>query len=196
MKWSEVKVAQSCPILCNPMDYRVHGFLQARIQEWVAFPFFRGSSQPRDQTQVSRIAGRLFTSWTTREAQSGQWYTCFCPKVCSLSAYILIRNTEQTLATSTELHQNIWETRFTHSWGLCQLSLLQGQKPEMEQGSLSEAKQKQQNTKLQCFTNTCGCIDRWGGLIYLSSNEALGCKNTVCVAWSNCWSIWEYYVSN
>ena len=41
---------------CDPMDYIVHGLLQARILEWVAFPFSRGSSQPRDQTQVSRIA--------------------------------------------------------------------------------------------------------------------------------------------
>ena len=45
--WSKVKVAQSCPTLCNPMDYIVHGILQARILEWVAFPFFRRSSQPR-----------------------------------------------------------------------------------------------------------------------------------------------------
>ena len=45
------------------------GILQARILEWVAMPFSRGSSQPRDQTQVSYIAGRLFTIWTTREAQ-------------------------------------------------------------------------------------------------------------------------------
>ena len=44
------------------------GFLQARILEWVAFPFSRGSFQLRDQTQVSRIAGGFFTSWTTREA--------------------------------------------------------------------------------------------------------------------------------
>ena len=42
--------------------------LQARILEWVAFPFSMGPSQPRDQTQVSRIAGRFFTSWATREA--------------------------------------------------------------------------------------------------------------------------------
>ena len=62
------KVAQSCLTLCNPMDYTVHGILQARILEWVAFPFSRGSSQPRDQTQVSSIAGRFFTSWATREA--------------------------------------------------------------------------------------------------------------------------------
>jgi len=52
---------------CDPRDYTVHGILQARMLEWVAFPFSRGSSQPRDQTQVSRIAGGFFTSWATRE---------------------------------------------------------------------------------------------------------------------------------
>ena len=59
---SEVKVAQSCPTLRDPMDYTVHGILQARIPEWVAVPVFRGSSQPRERTQVSNIAGRFFTS--------------------------------------------------------------------------------------------------------------------------------------
>ena len=43
----KVKVIQSCPALCDPMDYTVLGILQARIQEWVAIPFSRGSSQPR-----------------------------------------------------------------------------------------------------------------------------------------------------
>ena len=57
-----VKVTQLCPTLCDPMDYTAHGILQARILEWGAFPF-RGSSQPMDQTQVSRIAGGFFTSW-------------------------------------------------------------------------------------------------------------------------------------
>ena len=47
---------------CQPMDYRVQEILQTRIPEWVAFPFSRGSSQPRDQTQVSYVAGRFFTS--------------------------------------------------------------------------------------------------------------------------------------
>ena len=50
-----------CPILCNPTDYTVCGILQARILEWVAFPFSRGSSQPRDPTQVSCIASGFFT---------------------------------------------------------------------------------------------------------------------------------------
>ena len=66
--WSEVKIAQLCPTLWDPMDYTVHGILQARILEWVAIPLSRGSSQPRDRTQVSRIAGGFFTSWATREA--------------------------------------------------------------------------------------------------------------------------------
>ena len=66
------KVVQTCPTLCDPMDYTVHEILQARILEWVAFPFSRESSQPRDRTQVSCIAGRFFTSWATREAQEYQ----------------------------------------------------------------------------------------------------------------------------
>ena len=48
-----MKVAQLYPTLCKPVDYTVHGILQARILEWVAVPFSRGSSQPRDRTQVS-----------------------------------------------------------------------------------------------------------------------------------------------
>ena len=60
----KVKVAQSRPTLWDPTDYTVQGILQARILEWVAFPSSRGSSQPRDQTQVSCIAGGFFTNWT------------------------------------------------------------------------------------------------------------------------------------
>ena len=60
----EVLVTLSCPTLCDPMSYgppgsSVHGILQARILEWVAIPFFRWSSQPRDQTQASCIKVRL-----------------------------------------------------------------------------------------------------------------------------------------
>ena len=67
-------VAQSCPICepigCSPPGSSVHGDLQARILEWVAMPSSRGSSQPSNRTQVSHIAGRLFTVWATREARS------------------------------------------------------------------------------------------------------------------------------
>ena len=68
VRWGEV--AQSCLTLCDPMDcnllgFSVHGSLQARILEWVAISFSRGSSWPRDQTRVSRIGGRCFNLWAT-----------------------------------------------------------------------------------------------------------------------------------
>ena len=66
--WSEV--AQSCPILCDPMDCSltgssIHGIFQTRILEWVAISFSRRFSQPRDWTQVSCLVGRHFTIWAT-----------------------------------------------------------------------------------------------------------------------------------
>ena len=64
--WKSLSCAQ--PFVTH-RTISVHVILQARILEWVTFPFFRGSSQPRDRTQVSRIAGGFFTSWATREAQ-------------------------------------------------------------------------------------------------------------------------------
>ena len=74
-KWSEVKwseFAQLCLTLCDPMDcslsgFSVYGIFQAKVLEWVAISFSRGSSWPRDRTQVSHIAGRCFTLWGTRE---------------------------------------------------------------------------------------------------------------------------------
>ena len=62
-----MKVILSCLILCDPIHYLVHGILQARILRWVAFPFSSGSSQPRNWTRVSCIAGRFFTNWAIRE---------------------------------------------------------------------------------------------------------------------------------
>ena len=75
-----VLVAQSCPTLCDPMDCSppgssVHRIFQTRILEWVAISFSRRSSQPRDQTQVSYIAGGFFANWATKEAQTV--YTLF-----------------------------------------------------------------------------------------------------------------------
>ena len=74
LMWSE-RVPQSFPTLCDPMDYSppgssVHGISQARILEWVAMPFSRESSQPRDQTHISCTAGRFFTAWATREGET------------------------------------------------------------------------------------------------------------------------------
>ena len=70
-----VRIAQSCPTLwdhidCSPPGSSVHGILQARILEWVAISFSRGSSWLRDRTWVSCITGRFFTIWATSESES------------------------------------------------------------------------------------------------------------------------------
>ena len=80
----KVKFAQSYPTLCEPMDNTVHGILQARILEWVAFPFSKGFSQTKDWTKVSHIAGGFFTSWATREAQE-YWRELPIPSPTDLS---------------------------------------------------------------------------------------------------------------
>ena len=66
-----MKVAQLCPNLCDPMEYTVHGILQIRILEWVAIPFSRGTSQPRNRTLVSCMAGRFFTVWASPGQNTG-----------------------------------------------------------------------------------------------------------------------------
>ena len=74
---------------CSPLGSSIHGILQARILERVTIPFLRGSSQPRDQNQISSIAGRFFTVWATREEWSQYiiwiylpsqiWSFCYIP---------------------------------------------------------------------------------------------------------------------
>ena len=95
--------AQSCPTLRNPRDCSppgssVHGIFQARTLKWVAIPFSKGSLQPRDQTQVSCIAGRYFTTWATREASreaEGLW------QIWHLTCPIYNRPAEKSI-----VHQN------------------------------------------------------------------------------------------
>ena len=77
-------IAKSYPIFCDTMDYSpagssVHGISQARILEWVVISFSRGSSQPRDQTQVSGIADRFFTTEPLKVN-----ITQSCPTLCNL----------------------------------------------------------------------------------------------------------------
>ena len=79
LRWEDFKknmkvlIPQLCPTLwdpndCSPPGSSIYGILQVGILEWVAIPFSKGSSQPRDWTQVSCIAGGFFTIWATREA--------------------------------------------------------------------------------------------------------------------------------
>ena len=79
----ESAVAESCLPVCDPMDcsppgFPVHGILQARILEWVAISYSRGSSQLRDQTWVFHITGTFFIFWATREARE----TCLLAHNC------------------------------------------------------------------------------------------------------------------
>ena len=88
---SESEVAQSCPTLCNPMECgqpgsSIHGVFQARTLEWVAISFSRGSSRPRNWTQVSHIAGRCFTIWASREAL-GKVLNMQVPRFCILRGF-------------------------------------------------------------------------------------------------------------
>ena len=88
-----VLVVQLCPTLCdpmycNPLGCSIHGILQARILEWVAIPFSRGSSLPRDQTQVSCITGRFFTIWASREDPLSAYYVP-SPLLCPLFDLIM-----------------------------------------------------------------------------------------------------------
>ena len=76
-KGKEIEVAQSCPTLCDPMDCSlpgssVHGIFQAIVLEWIAISFSRGSSQPRDRTQASCIAGRFFNC-LSHQRHLGTW---------------------------------------------------------------------------------------------------------------------------
>ena len=74
-----IEVTQLCPTLCDPMDCSlpgssVHGIFQAIVLEWIAISFSRGSSQPRDRTQVSHIVDRCFTVWATMAVTlKGKW---------------------------------------------------------------------------------------------------------------------------
>ena len=79
-----MKVAQLCPTLCDSMGCSLpgsslHGILQAIILEWVAMPFSRGSSQPRNWTQVSCLAGRFFTVWDLAMGTFGHSILCVGP---------------------------------------------------------------------------------------------------------------------
>ena len=96
--WSEkekVLVTQLCLNLCDPMDCSspnsfVHGILQARILEWVAIPFSRGSSRPRDWSQVSCTAGRFFIIWATREVPKMDQMYKTCQK-CKHKSHTLFK---------------------------------------------------------------------------------------------------------
>ena len=113
-------VYQSCLPLCDPIDYIVHGILRARILEWVSFPFSRGSSQSRDQTQVSRITGRFFTSWATIQAKNTE------PGSLSLFQWIFPTQEFNWISCIAGRFYINWAIREAHTHGIFNYFLLHG----------------------------------------------------------------------
>ena len=121
MKW---KVAQSCSTLCEPMDCSppgssVHGTFQARVLEWVAISFSRGSSRPGDRTQVSHIVGRCFTFWATILLNPSKETRGEVPLGTTRTQWgwhiLLLRDRRQLTEprTTTVKSHHLWGTRLT-----------------------------------------------------------------------------------
>ena len=120
---SESEVTQSCSTLCDPMDCSlsgssVHGIFQARVLEWIAISFSRGSSRPKNQTWVSQVAGRCFTSWATREAPLNNKQNKNTNQIISRQEYqshsalpIRGKTNKQKLSTSLILYE-----AYTNDW--------------------------------------------------------------------------------
>ena len=121
----KVKVYQLCPIICDPMDYTVHGILQARILEWVAFPFSRGSSQSRDQTQLCGIARGFFCEvlpvggprgrLKVRSRNNGLLRFCYS---CSITSAVGSDSSSQLLLAHGELVSFCSLRNMTRTWAV------------------------------------------------------------------------------
>ena len=110
--------SESCSVMSNslpPHGLYSHWILQARILEWIAYPCSRGSSQPRDQTHVSCIAGRFFTSWATRDAY---WISKASHNVQWIVGTQLVLLNEWTVEVMwdwTSMYW-LWEATFPPTW--------------------------------------------------------------------------------
>ena len=128
---SESEVTQSCPTLCDPMDCSlpassVCGIFQARVLEWVAISFSRRSSQARDRTRVSCIAGRRFTIWATREARESLNYVIISGDIIQYASLIIqqvknppaVQETQETQVWSLGWDDTLEEEMAPHSSAL------------------------------------------------------------------------------
>ena len=151
---------QACLILfdfmdCSPPGSSAHGILQPRILQWVGIPFARGSSQPRDQTQVSHIAGRFFTFWAIREALI---------ELHLLPITLLVRDLQ---------------TRFLQLWALCHK--LSSEK-NCGQDLLNCVEETQGHWKLRLVTNSKLSVQGEGTVIRIQRENCI--KISWCELWA------------
>ena len=117
----KVKVTQSCPTLCHPMDYTVHWILQARILEWVAIPFSRGSSQPRDQTQVSALQVDSLTA--EPQGKPNGYIICTCVCLCIWASLVAQIVNNLSVMQNTWVQSLGWEDPLEKGKATCSSSL-------------------------------------------------------------------------
>ena len=108
-------------MVCSLPGSSVHGIFQARILEWVAISFSRGSSRPRDGTQVSRIAGRCFTLWATREAHIQMHMLCLLFLHTHINSLF-----HSLIPTYTKQHVSLLQRITGTHWPILSLPILMG----------------------------------------------------------------------
>ena len=151
-----LKGTHSCQTLCHPMDYKVHGNLQARILEGGAFPFSRRSSQLRNQTGVSGIAGGFSTSWTTREAQSQR--KAMSKNIQTTTQLNSFPMPVRWCSKSSKLGFN---SKWTKNFQMCQLDLEKAEEPEIKLSTSIGSWKRQENSRklLDCFIDCAKAFD-------------------------------------
>ena len=162
-----VLVIQLCLTLCDPMDCSlpassVHGILQARILEWVAIPFSRGSSWPRNWTWVSHIAGRVFTIWATRETPK----TDSKPGKISEIVYWMMTSAVEKKKAETLHPYGIfpWEMKMCIHWNSCPGMFIAARFIIGKTGSSPGVHQVNESTN--CYVHTRNNTQRYKGAIY------------------------------
>ena len=187
------------------MDYTAYGILQARILEWVAFPFSGGSSQPRDWTQVSCIASGFFTSWATREVQE-YWSGLPSPSPVDLPDSELNLHCRQILLPAELWGKPINSTYLSSAlvvrgWTIGKeqvsgsLAVRKGRTGTQHRTGYSWPKSKGNNHRNATLTITRFEVVWWGITNFISVNRFLPCSVWSVIKWQYIWLTFYIYLS-
>ena len=168
----------------SPPGSSVHGILQARILEWVAISFSRGSSRPRDQTQVSCIAGSSFNLWATRETHTAFTYSFSYlePVCCSMSSSNHCFLT--CIQISQEAGQMVWYSHLFQNFP--QFIVI----PIVKGFAIVNKAEIVVFLELSCFFNDPVDVDNWSLVLlpFLKPAWTSGSSRLIC-CWSLAWRI-------